>query len=68
MKGRKNKVKFLKRKIYIWKKKQLIEKKMKDLKSSNKIDITKGWGKRKHRKKEIMFFQKKWISNVNFRS
>jgi hypothetical protein len=50
------------------KKKQLIEKKMKDLKSSNKIDITKGWGKRKHRKKEIMFFQKKWISNVNFRS
>jgi hypothetical protein len=41
---------------------------MEDLKNSNKIEITKRWGKKKHRKREIMFFQKNWISNVNFKS
>jgi hypothetical protein len=34
---------------------------MKDFKNSNKIDITRRWGKRKQRKGEIMHFQKNWI-------
>jgi hypothetical protein len=34
---------------------------MKDFKNSNKIKITRRWGKRKQRKGEIMHFQKNWI-------